>query len=108
MRISGSSSKESSHRSTAALFKSLSEGEQVRYLHAIWDHILKKPGELPVPKSHLSLAKERLAEYRRDPTRARPARDEPYWNITGMDPPLASMATPVMFAALVDARNVTT
>ncbi len=32
----------------------------------------------------------------------------PYWNITGIDPPLASMATPVMFAALVDARNVTT
>ncbi len=31
--------------------------------------------EIPVPESHLNLAEERLAEYRRDPSRARPARD---------------------------------
>jgi putative addiction module component (TIGR02574 family) len=56
-------------------FGSLSKAEQIRYLQALWDRISEQPGELAVPKSHLSLAKERLAEYRRDPTRARPARD---------------------------------
>ncbi len=35
--------------------------------------IAEKPGELPVPESHVVLAEERLAEYRRDPTRARSA-----------------------------------
>jgi putative addiction module component (TIGR02574 family) len=56
-------------------FKSLSKAEQIRYLQNLWDRIAKGPGQLPVPKSHLSLAKERLAEYRRNPTRARPAHD---------------------------------
>ena len=56
-------------------FNSLSKAEQIRYLQALWDRIAKGPGQLPVPKSHLSLAKERLVEYRRDPSRARPARD---------------------------------
>ena len=56
-------------------FKSLSKAAQVRYLQKLWDSIADSPGQLPVPKSHLSLAKERLAEYRRDPTRARPAHE---------------------------------
>ena len=56
-------------------FKSLSKAEQIRYLQDLWDRIAKGPGQLPVPKSHLSLAKERLAEYRRDPSLARPAHD---------------------------------
>jgi len=56
-------------------FKSLSKTDQVRYLQKLWDRIADGPGQLPVPKSHLSLAKERLAEYRRDPTRARPAHE---------------------------------
>jgi putative addiction module component len=56
-------------------FNSLSKAEQIRYLQALWDRISKGPGQLPVPKSHLSLAKERLVEYRRDPSRARPAHD---------------------------------
>jgi len=46
-----------------------------RYLQDLWDRIAKGPGQLPVPKSHLSLARERLAEYRRDPSLARPAHD---------------------------------
>jgi len=53
-------------------FSSLSKPEQVRYLQALWDSISEKPGEIPVPESHLLLAEERLAEYRRDPSRARP------------------------------------
>ena len=51
------------------------EPEQIRYLQALWDRIAERPGEIPVPESHLELAEERLAEYRRDPSRAQPARD---------------------------------
>ena len=56
-------------------FAKLSKAEQVRYLQDLWDRIAEKPGELPVPESHLELAEERLAEYRRDPSRARSAYD---------------------------------
>ena len=56
-------------------FSSLSKAEQVRYLQGLWDSISARPGEIPVPESHLIIAQERLAEYRRDPSRARPARD---------------------------------
>ena len=51
-------------------FAELSKAEQVRYLQDLWDRIAERPGELPVPESHLELAEERLAEYRRDLTRA--------------------------------------
>jgi putative addiction module component (TIGR02574 family) len=54
-------------------FAELTKVEQVRYLQALWDLIAEKPGELPVPESHLHVAEERLAEYRRDPTRAHSA-----------------------------------
>jgi putative addiction module component (TIGR02574 family) len=56
-------------------FNELSKAEQIRYLQALWDRIAERPGEIPVPDSHLALAEERLAQYRRDPSRARPARD---------------------------------
>jgi putative addiction module component (TIGR02574 family) len=56
-------------------FSHLSKAEQIRYLQSLWDRIAERPGEIPVPESHLALAEERLAEYRRDPSRARPARD---------------------------------
>jgi len=56
-------------------FSSLTKAEQVRYLQTLWDRISERPGEIPVPESHLILAEDRLAEYRRDPSRARPARD---------------------------------
>jgi len=55
-------------------FSDLSKAEQIRYLQALWDRIAETPGEIPVPESHLALAEERLAEYRRDPRRAQPAR----------------------------------
>src|SRR2546428_13905123 len=58
-------------------FRSLSKTEQVRYLQALWDSISARPDEIPVPESHLNLAEERLAEYPRDPSRARPAREVP-------------------------------
>lgn len=56
-------------------FAELSKAEQVRYLQALWDRIAEQPGELPVPESHVLLAEERLAEYRRDPTRVHPAHE---------------------------------
>jgi putative addiction module component (TIGR02574 family) len=54
-------------------FADLSKDEQIRYLQALWDRIAEHPDEIPVPASHLALAGERLAEYQRDPSRARPA-----------------------------------
>jgi putative addiction module component (TIGR02574 family) len=54
-------------------FAELSKAEQIRYLQDLWDRIAEKPGALPVPESHLELAEERLAEYRRDPSQARSA-----------------------------------
>ena len=56
-------------------FSDLSKEEQIRYLQALWDRIAERPGEIPVPESHLELAEERLAEYRRDPSRVHPASD---------------------------------
>ena len=56
-------------------FSDLSKAEQIRYLQALWDRIAERPGDIPVPESHVALAEERLAEYRRDPSRAQPARD---------------------------------
>src|SRR2546425_3250552 len=56
-------------------FSDLPKAEQIRYLQALWDHIADRPGEIPVPETHLALAEERLAEERRGPSRARPAHD---------------------------------
>lgn len=56
-------------------FSDLSKAEQIRYLQKLWDRITEEPGEIPVPESHLALAEERLAQYRRNPSRAQPARD---------------------------------
>ena len=56
-------------------FSELSKAEQIRYLQSLWDRISERPGEILVPESHIKLAEERLAEYRRDPSRARPAHD---------------------------------
>ena len=56
-------------------FSELSKAEQIRYLQALWDRIAERPGEIPVPESHIQLAEQRLAEYRQDPTQARPAHE---------------------------------
>ena len=54
-------------------FADLSKTKQIQYLQALWDRITDTPGEIPVPESHLEVAEQRLADYRRDPSRARPA-----------------------------------
>ena len=56
-------------------FNNLSKADQIRYLQALWDRISENPNEVPVPESHIELAEQRLAEYRRDPKKARPAHD---------------------------------
>ena len=56
-------------------FTEMSKAEQVRYLQALWDQIAERPGELPVPESHLDLAEERLKRYRKNPSVAKPAFD---------------------------------
>jgi putative addiction module component (TIGR02574 family) len=56
-------------------FSKLSKTEQLRYLQALWDRVAESPGELPVPESHIELAEQRLADYRRDSIRARSAHD---------------------------------
>jgi len=56
-------------------FSALSKADQIQYLQQLWDLISEHPEEVPVPASHLALAEERLAEYRRDPRRARSAFD---------------------------------
>jgi putative addiction module component (TIGR02574 family) len=61
--------------SEPAGFSELSKAEQIRYLQALWDRIAERPGEISVPESHIELAEKRLAEYRRDPSQARPAHD---------------------------------
>jgi len=54
-------------------FSNLSKTDQIRYLEALWDRISEHPSEVPVPETHVELAEQRLADYRRDPDRARPA-----------------------------------
>ena len=56
-------------------FSNLSKAEQIRYLQTLWDRIAESPGDLPVPESHIKLAEQRLADYRRNPTRAQPAHE---------------------------------
>ncbi|MFH0822323.1 MAG: addiction module protein [Pseudomonadota bacterium] len=54
-------------------FSDLSKAQQIRYLQALWDRITEKSDDIPVPESHIALAEERLAEYRKDPSRSVPA-----------------------------------
>ena len=54
-------------------FAELSKAEQIRYLQALWDLISEQPEDVPVPASHLEVARDRLEAYRRDPTQARSA-----------------------------------
>ena len=56
-------------------FSNLSKVEQVRYRQARWDRIAENPSEVPVPETHLEVAEQRLAKYRRNPDQARPAYD---------------------------------
>ena len=56
-------------------FDRLSKAEQIRYLQSLWERIADRPEDVPVPESPIDLAEDRLAGYRRDPSRAQPAYD---------------------------------
>ena len=56
-------------------FKDLPKAEQIRYLQSLWDRIAERPGEIPVPESHIRLAEQRHEDYRRDPNLVRPAHE---------------------------------
>lgn len=56
-------------------FANLSKAEQIRYLQALWNRISEHADEVPVRESQIQLAEERLGEYRRDPSRVRPANE---------------------------------
>ena len=58
----------------------LSKAEQIRYLQGLWDRIAENPSEVPVPESHIELAEQRLAEYRREQTEpGRPTMSSTAW-----------------------------
>jgi hypothetical protein len=54
-------------------FSDLSKADQVRYLQKLWDQISEDPNSLPVPESHLRLAKERLKRYGEDSSQSHSA-----------------------------------
>lgn len=54
-------------------FADFSKTEQIEYLQTLWDQIAENPEEIPAPESHIALAERRLADFRRDPSLARPA-----------------------------------
>src|SRR5262249_26691765 len=54
-------------------FSQLPKIEQIRYVQQLWNIISGNAYDVPVPPSHLELANKRLANYRRDPSSARPA-----------------------------------
>lgn len=56
-------------------FDEPAKAEQTSYLLDLRDRAAERPGEIPIPESHLALAEARLAEYRRDPSRAQRAHD---------------------------------
>lgn len=56
-------------------FADLSKAEQIRYLQVLWDRIAEHPDDLPVPESHLEVARQRLAAHRENPSGSQSAYD---------------------------------
>jgi putative addiction module component (TIGR02574 family) len=56
-------------------FDELPVEEKVQYVEALWDCIAAAPEEVGVPDWHRQLLRERLAEYRSDPSGGRPWRE---------------------------------
>ena len=45
-------------------FDGLSIEEQIEYVEALWEHIVARPHELPVPQWHRDVLAERITQYR--------------------------------------------
>ena len=52
-------------------FDSLSVGEKIEYVHALWDSIVGSDGDVPVPDWHRELVRVRLREHLADPSAGR-------------------------------------
>lgn len=53
-------------------FDELSVDEQIDYVQSLWDRIAASPEKVPVPEWHAHVVRERLAEYRADPSNTKP------------------------------------
>jgi putative addiction module component (TIGR02574 family) len=60
-------------------FDELTIDEQIDYVQSLWERIAASPDKVPVPAWHASVVRERLAEYRADPTNTQP------WNEVRQD-----------------------
>lgn len=56
-------------------FDKLSIEEKIEYVNLLWDHILSKPEEIPVPEWHRPILDERLARDKESPGEAIPWED---------------------------------
>jgi len=54
-------------------FDDLTAEEKVEYVQSLWDRILARPEEVPVPRWHQEIVAERLAAHLEDPDAAQPA-----------------------------------
>jgi putative addiction module component (TIGR02574 family) len=54
-------------------FDDLTAEEKVEYVQSLWDRILARPEDVPVPRWHQEIVVERLAAHRADPLAAQPA-----------------------------------
>jgi putative addiction module component (TIGR02574 family) len=74
-------------------FDDLPVEEKVQYVEALWNRIAAAPEEVGVPEWHRQLLRERLVEYRSDPSASRPwgeVRDAILHELAGRKPPAGS------------------
>lgn len=53
-------------------FEGLSTEERIRRVQQLWDFIAESPSDVPVPDSHKRVLDERLAEFERGDSKAKP------------------------------------
>jgi len=54
-------------------FDDLTAEDKVEYVQSLWDRILARPEEIPVPRWHQEIVAERLAAHRANPGATEPA-----------------------------------
>ncbi len=54
-------------------FSQLSKAEQIQYVQMLWNKIVRNPDAVEVPEDHQKILRDRLAEYRSNPQRVKPA-----------------------------------
>lgn len=52
-------------------FDDLSLDDQIDYVQSLWDRIVAKPEEIPVPDWHREVIRQRMAEQQADPSEGR-------------------------------------